>query len=367
MALAIRDRERLRKILDLSDRLGRLRRRVRKNPSAYTRRDLTQKIGEIASRVAAIGLPGALGDLAGGHHLGPQEVMVLLLLLNQRVTGGGRHLTGREILSTIFPSSFGMLTGAARLRPDAPLVRSGALEIVGADPRDVLETRYRVSDELFDAILSDVTVSPPGWREVPPYRNHWEHLADLGVLSALLLRRANALFDVDPYGNRAYAESEPVPVLQRMIDVLGDRIRERLAVTPEAGRFPMVRLSRRLHLGPDEQIILAALLVQECFYGNPGLEAVECVKMVSVSAEDLLRKRPLLLPGSRLRREGLIEIEDAVDDRELTAEVCLPRWLASHLLGEGEREPIGPDARIAFHEYLQNLEDSERFFRDLDA
>ena len=94
---------------------------------------------------------------------------------------------------------------------------------------------------------------------------------------------------------------------------------------------------------------------------------VDCVKLVSKSPEDLLRKHPLLLPGSRLRREALIEVDDSVDDRELTAEVSLPRWVAMVLLGETDREPIGPDTRIAFHEYLKGLDDSEQFYRDLDS
>lgn len=369
MAQTIHDRERLKRILDLSDRLGTLRRRVREAGSTLSSRDLTQEIRSIAGSVVSIGLPGSLGRLQKEHRLSPQEVMVLLILLNHRIEPGDSSLTGRDVLSTLYPSTFGILSGASLLAPDAALRSSGAVEVV-EDDVDLLEARFGLSDVLFRAIEEDVNPRAASARQAHAYRSHYEHLADLARLTSLLLRRAIGRFDADPWGNRMVEEQESPGHLDRRSRILARRIRERLDKTPDGREFPIVALATRLHLTEDEQLILVVLLVQECFYGNPGLEAVECLKMVSQTPEQLLRKRMLLAPRGNLRQHNLVELADPVDEKEITAELVLPNWLSSFLLGEPPgsiRGPIGADVRIAFHEYLKALEDSDRFFRDLDA
>jgi hypothetical protein len=365
VVLAQKERERLKRILDLSDRLGSLRKKVRE--TAMDRKGLTDEVRSIAGSVVTIGLPGSLGKLAQSHRLEPHHVMVLLLLLNRRFESSEGTLTGREILSTLFPSTFGVLSGTALLGTESTLLISGAVEPF-VDTQGVLDTRFRISDVLFEQIEGDAT--PAGAIRAParPYRNHYEHLADLAALTSLLLRRSIAAFDVDPYGHRLFEEAEPAPLIDRKAIGIRARIAERLAGTGEADNFPLVRLARRLRLTDDEQLILIALLVQECYYGSPGLEAVECVKMVSRGPEELLQKRPILSPDAALRRAGLVEIVDSVDEREITGDLMLPRWVSALLLGESDGEddtPIGTDTRIEFHEYLKELEDSDRFFKDL--
>ena len=115
MTLAVKEREKLRKILDLSDRLGELRLRVREDGTAIPTTDLGEEVRNIAGSVVTIGLPGALGTLAAEHRFAPQETLILLLLLNRRIEAGESTLTGREVLSTLFPSSYGILSGAALL------------------------------------------------------------------------------------------------------------------------------------------------------------------------------------------------------------------------------------------------------------
>jgi len=368
LALGLKERERLKKILDLSDRLGSLRRRVGDDGTPVDRKTLMDEVRSIAGSVVTIGLPGALGRLSTENRFEPRDLMVILMLLNRRFESAEGTLSGREILSTLFPSTYGVLAGASALGPDSALLASGAVEPV-VEGQGVLESRFRLSDTLFEAIETDVT--PGGAFSTPAraYATHFEHLADLARLTGHLLRRANAAFDVDPYGNRIYDEAEPAGLIDRRVVAFSRRIEERLALTEAAENFPIIRLAREARLTRDEQLILVALLVQECYYGSPGLEAVECVKMVSKSPEDLLGNRTLLGENGALRRAGLVEILDPVDGKEITGDLTLPRWVSALLLGddEGERGPIDADSRIEFHEYLKELDDSDRFFRDLES
>lgn len=331
-------------------------------------RDLSQEIRSIAGSVVSIGLPGTLGRLQEEHKLSPQEVMVLLILLNRRIEPGDSALPGREILSTLFPSTYGILSGVALLAPEAPLRASGAMELT-EDDDDLLESRFGLSDPVFRSIEDDVSPRSSSLRRARPYRNHFEHLADYARLTSLLLRRSLARFDADAWGHRFFDESESPGHLDRRANALYRRLRERVEHTPEAEHFPLVSLAKKLRLTEDEQLILVVLLVQECYYGNPGLEAVECLKMVSRTPEQLLRKRKLLSPKGRLRKHQLVELEDPVDEKETTAELTLPVWVSALLLGDtegGVHGPIGPDTRIEFHQYLKGLDDSDQFFRDLE-
>jgi len=369
LALGLKERERLKKILDLSDRLGSLRRKVREDGSPVDSKVLLDEVRSIAGSVVTIGLPGALGRLSEENHLEPRDLVVLLMLLNRRFDSPDGTLSGREILSTLFPSTYGVLAGASVLGRESPLLGSGAVEPV-VEGQGVLETRFRLSDRLFEEIETDVT--PAGVLSTPaqPYASHYEHLADMARLTGLLLRRGNAVFDVDPYGNRIYEEGEPAGLIDRRVVAFRRRIDRRLEMTPGAADYPLARLAREARLSWDEQLILVALLVQECYYGSPGLEAVECVKMVSRSPEELLGKRSLLTSTGALRRAGLVSIVDSVDGKEITGDLTIPRWLSGLLLGDDEtdaRGPIDPDTRIEFHEYLKGLEDSERFFKDLES
>ena len=369
MKLTIHDRERLKRILDLSDRLGRLRRRMRDSEHLPTTTELKDEVRSIAGSVVSIGLPGVLGRLADERHLSPQEVMVLLMLLNRRIEGGS-PLNGREVLTLLFPSAFGVLTSAAMLTPESPLRACGAITAVEPESDDPLETRYRLGDDLFRAIQRDASPRPDAERQVPPYRNHFDHLAEIGRLTSLLFRRANAIFEVDPFGHHAFEEPETPETLDRRAAGLAERITARLAATENSAGFPFIELVRRLKLTADEQLVVVALLVQDCLYGNPGIEAVDLVRMISRDEAEVLRKRGLLEAGGRLRREGIIEASPAEGDLDLPEDLTLSDAVVAKLLGDRGREgdgAIGTDLRLEFHEYLKGLDDSGRFFRDLEA
>ena len=228
MTLAMKEREKLRRILDLSDRLGELRRRVREDGSSIPTTDLGEEVRNIAGSVVTIGLPGALGALAEEHRFAPQETLILLLLLNRRIEAGESTLTGREVLSTLFPSSYGMLSGAALLRPEAALRTSGAIVICPTGAPDLLEASFAVSDELFRSVERDARPQSDIADEGRPYGNFQEHLADLARLSGLLLQRASAVFDIDPYPIRLFESTVSPTRVDRQAAAMRSSIAERL-------------------------------------------------------------------------------------------------------------------------------------------
>ena len=58
-----------------------------------------------------------------------------------------------------------------------------------------------------------------------------------------------------------------------------------------------------------------------------------------------------------------------MNGKELTGEVFMPNWVIEIMLtgktdGQGS---IDTDARLDFHNYLENLDSSDDFFDDLDS
>ena len=87
-----------------------------------------------------------------------------------------------------------------------------------------------------------------------------------------------------------------------------------------------------------------------------------------MSEEDLVRKRLFFSPKKALVRQNLIQLEEMVNGKELTAEACIPNWVVEKILsGVDERgSNFDADTRLDFHNYLKNLESSEDFLDDLE-
>ena len=92
------------------------------------------------------------------------------------------------------------------------------------------------------------------------------------------------------------------------------------------------------------------------------MDAVDLVKLVSESEEQLLKNREILRP---LSQAGLLRLEGAYANKDLTADASLPSEVVAALLGE--TEAIDSDHRLDFHAYLQQLESSDSFFEDMDG
>jgi len=110
------------------------------------------------------------------------------------------------------------------------------------------------------------------------------------------------------------------------------------------------------------------LLFQELIEGNAYVSAVDLLKLLAGSEEDILKKRRFFSKRNSLIKNRLIVLEDTVNGKELTGEVFMPDWVADLMtLGRtGSEEGIDTDARLDFHKYLEGLDSSEDFFDDLD-
>jgi hypothetical protein len=367
--------EGLKKVLDVADRLGRLRQRLSEKGDADGRAGRTVRaesrrvVHEVNTDLESGAVPGALAKLHRRHRFDDDQLTILLLLLQRRIQEAGRSLTGRELLSFLHESSYDRLRGLRHLAPDGPLRRSGIVEVDASGSQDLLDAQVRIAENVFRAIERDVTPeirksrSRSESRGTKPYGDHREHLLDLARLSRLYQRRARRVFESEEPDETLNRSA--VRRLQRDIRRLRGRIEARLALTAGSEQFPVERVAREHRLDEDEALVLVTLLFQEIYAGSSYIEPIELVKMISRSDLDLMDRRRLFAPDGRLLRSGLVKMND--EDGELLrlgGEAYLPPETVEMLLaGPSPVGPIDADVRLEWHEYLDGLEDSDEFFR----
>lgn len=378
------DRMLLKRLLDLADELGRLRRDQRElslEPSERTAlaRRARARVGDVGKLVKQLAGSGPLQLLVKRYRLGKEHVLVMLELLKRRLSHDDTSLKGRELLGIVCDSSFGLLEGVRLLAPDSRLVAAGVVvpELQGADgDPELLDLRYRLSDRAFRILLRALRPRRERGGEgagpdlsTRPYKSHLEHLTDVRRLARLFQKRAAKLFHAD-YTDELDDNELPdsLTLLQRQIPRTIALIAARLAATPNAERFPLVKLRDELRLEIEHQVILVALIFQELTQGTPYLDAADLLKLVAKSEEDLIRRRKLFAKKSPLVRHGLVEIEEIVLDKELSGEVYVPNAVVDRVLGparatEGAR--IDEASKDEFKKFLREIDDSDDFFKRL--
>ncbi|MBM4015335.1 MAG: hypothetical protein FJ293_10285 [Planctomycetes bacterium] len=379
------DRQLLKRLLDVADELGQLRRDQRDlvlDPPERARleRSARSRITDVGKLLKQLEGSGPLRLLLERYRLGKEHVLLMLELLKRRLSQDDTALKGRELLGILFSSSFGLLEGVRLLAPDSRLVAAGVivpeLQAAGGDP-ELLDLRFRLSDRAFRILLRALrarrerdheggTVRDLARR---PYRSHLEHLTDLRRLARLFQKRAARLFHGDWTDELDDAElPDSLTLLQRQIPRTIQLIEARLAATPNSARFPLVQLRDQFRLEIEHQVVLVALIFQELTQGTPYLDAADLLKLVSRSEEDLVRRRKLFAKRSPLVRHGLVDIDEVVLDKELSGEVYVPNAVVDRVLGparatEGAR--IDEASKDEFKRFLSGIDDSDDFFRRL--
>ncbi len=379
------DRQLLKRLLDLADELGQLRRDQRElslEPAERTRleRRARTRITDVGKLLKQLEGSGPLRLLLERYRLGREHVLLMLELLKRRLSQDDTALKGRELLGILFSSSFGLLEGVRLLAPDSRLVAAGVLvpelQAAGGDP-ELLDLRFRLSDRAFRILLRALRARRERDQEGGaardlarrPYRNHLEHLTDLRRLARLFQKRAARLFHGDWTDELDDAElPDSLTLLQRQIPRTIQLIDARLTATPNSARFPLVQLRDQFRLEIEHQVVLVALIFQELTQGTPYLDAADLLKLVSRSEEDLVRRRKLFAKRSPLVRHGLVDIDEVVLDKELSGEVYVPNAVVDRVLGparatEGGR--IDEASKDEFKRFLSGIDDSDDFFRRL--
>lgn len=321
--------------------------------------------GPAPARRALAGRPrsGRLFGLVSRAHLEADELLLLLVSLAARVAGR-ELLSGEELVARAGGDSTQRLASLAALTGHGRLLASGLLlsDAPPADGAQALLSSFRLGDHVL-ALACEVLRPLPAPAPIAPtpYGSNAELLADLRRLALLYQRRAARVFQIDPWAAGAGDTAASASELLARARTQAASVEARLALTAAAESLPLLSLLREHALDLDAAVILVTLLFQELIEGVGAVDAVDLIKLVSESEDDVIRRRMLLRP---LQRRRLIRLDGAYSGKDLTADASLPNDVVERMLGD--TAPIGSDERIDFHSYLANLQSSDPFFSDLD-
>jgi hypothetical protein len=369
----------LKKLLDICADLQRLRGlmadpELRRETRTSLRRRSRAKAKNLARDLSAYRYRGPLGQVMREFRFSADHFQVLSTLLDRHLRSEDPALEGRLLLASVYDSPFEVLSGITLLQETSPLRQSRMIVLADDEdrPQDLLEARFRLSDDALVAFREEVGGRVPEdlrlRREVEGYVHPRDFLVDLRILHNLYRLRAERVFHQDRWDRVHNIGPVPGRSITRRIDAMWRVLRRRLDATPQASLFPAARFMQQHSLSDAEMMIVVHLLFRELYEGNAYADAAELVRLVSADESELIRNRRLLLSAGRLASAEIIENEPMLEGRELTGEVHLRDWAVNELFGTAAGdEAIGSDERLDWHLYLKNLGDTRTFFRDLDA
>lgn len=367
------------KLLDLCDDLQRLRSQMsdpalRRETRNRLRQQSRRKAETLARDLRAYRFRGPLGSIIREFKLSAEEFQLLSVLLQHHLRAEEPAVEGRLLLGSVFGSSFEVLSAMELLAEDAALRASGLVTVEECEecPESVLEMRFRLSAMALEALRQEADGAVPEdqrrRRRQEGYKNSRELLLDLRILHNLYQMRAERVFHGDRWDRVHAGGPAPGRAITKRIESFWSRVRAKLDATPQAGALPAVRFMREYGLDEAEMIIVVHLLFKELYEGNPYDDAAYLLRLVSADELELIRNRRLVRPGGSLVRGEILQLEAMIEGRELTSEAHLSDWVVDYLFGGSAAEHrIEPDERLDWHLYLQGLEDTQTFFRDLEA
>jgi hypothetical protein len=354
-----------RKVLDLCDALSDLKERSnrRKGDAGDAGNELAAekraRLSELWDHLNAAFTRGGLGELRDRFSLTRDELLVTALLLSRRIRKGARGLSGRAILSMIYDSAYDMLRGMEILGVEGNLRRSGVVVAAAPQRDDVLESVFRLSDDMFYMIVDEIDdkdVRAGG--ELAAYSSAREHLIDMGRLTSLYRKRAALLFPVEAQDFFSVGGGSSLEEIGYRIEAAWSDIEDRLLLTERYEEFPLVRLERMHALSREELIIVVSLFFVELISPAPYLIVGDLVKLVSRHEEDLMANRRLLTRDASLVKSGIIILDEehGVHGKLTTFDGYLADWVVEKLAGpRRDMSAITSDMQIEVHEFLKGL------------
>src|SRR5262249_7807384 len=162
------DRTLLKRLLDLADEIGTIRRSQRElvlppTDRAAPARQARERMLHVGRLLKEFAGSGPLQTLLARYKLGKDHVLLMLELLKRRLSSEDSAMKGRELLGVLFDGSFALLEGVRLLAPESRLVTAGVIvpELQGTDSdAELLDLRYRLSDRAFRILLRALKSRP---------------------------------------------------------------------------------------------------------------------------------------------------------------------------------------------------------------
>ncbi|MFQ5503333.1 MAG: hypothetical protein ACE5F1_00890 [Planctomycetota bacterium] len=329
------------------------------------RRRSREKLKKLAADLGSYQFKGALGGLLAS--LQAEHFLILATLLRRHLRSVSPFMEGRALLSSVFDTSFELLQGLELIQPDSYLREHDLIvaEHTEEQEAELLECRFRLSDSAVEAFLEETGVRAKARpKQAIGYHNQREYLVELKLLHNLYLARARRMFSAESWWRLRGAEADRAGrALDRRIRRFERGIAARLERSEDVAEFPIRRFIIEMGLSKSEVVIVLHLLFLEMLEGNPYADTVALIQLVSSSEEELLANRALFAPGASLRRRDIVDLEQMIEDREMTSECRLNNWVVERILGDEGRSPISADEKLNFHLYLKKL-GSSQFLND---
>jgi hypothetical protein len=347
---------------------------LRRDMRSKLHRQVRTKTDQLATNLDAYRFKGPLAQSMREFKLDRVHFQVLAALLQCHLRSDTPTMEGRNVLAAVTGDSFEMLSSMDLLSEDSPLRASGLVlrEDDEETVEDILDARFRISEDALYAFRDEIEgLVVEDQRRVKQigYENNRDYLLDLRILHNLYKHRSERLFQQDRWDRvHSGTDQQRGNYLTRRIDAFWRKISRRLQESSDAGSFPALRFFREQNLHEAEMVIVVHLLFKELYEGNAYADTADLLRLVSASEEDLIRNRSLVTEGSKLMHAEILQIEPMLESRELTGEIYLSDWVVNFLFGaSGGEQDIDRDEQLDWHFYLKNLEDTQSFFKDLEA
>ncbi len=328
-----RQNDALEGLLEVCEQIRNLQEKVGREPGENLEaptRQARARVGLLRQEVFST-LP-ALAAQPAARALSDPELLLLGLLFHHRVSGRPAPPSGADLCALLAHAGYPAGSILSLLAAGSPLRQGGWLLCTtpaqGFDPLDNLFAASPAALSLFwqESLASPRRDKPESPLE--PYSSEEECFWDHFTWRNLCINRAQLLFDPQYPGVEFPGRHR---ALWRKARSAHLRIRGRLSRTPGGADFGLEKFQRRYRLGADEMLVALHLLFCEVVDGEPFLSALECLRIIAETRSGLFRKRQVVGPNGRLRKEGLVLGESAEVAKALAAEICLADWAVEEM------------------------------------